>query len=333
MRRDSIHFTSLFAAYRNSLHRVRSFIVLQLSAWSTNMDSFLEALNTFLISFLHPVLGHSNSITWSKELSSVWWAWIQVWITALRAEARSSIGPWASGRVLLYAIWNSSLVVSKFINFDLLLDTNLKWALTSRLSRQVKLNLLWTCSLRHARFMWQRLARMRLMGSHVCFSTIANHVMIYRAFHLTNRASARLKSRETDATISVIFVSSASAVGSMTNTVMVHAVKMRDIVATWLCVVTFVRSASVHLLEVFEVDFVVFQDAVVVYSCAWLLLVKLVLEDANLICECLKLLVERRVLDWIRCRCLVIVLVAFFTHRVTTWVFLQLPLLSLGLLL
>ena len=136
---------------------------------------------------------------------------------------------------------------------------------------------------------------------------------------MPNRASPGLQCREADAGIFGQVVSSAPITWNVCNAVVVrHAVEVRDVVAAGLSQVALVLPAAVHLLEVLEIDLVVFQDAVVVYSCAWLLLVKLVLENANLICECLKLLVERRVLDWIRCRCLVIVLVAFFTHRVTT---------------
>ena len=75
--------------------------------------------------------------------------------------------------------------------------------------------------------------------------------------------------------------------------------------------------AAIHLLEVFEVDLIVFQDAVVIYSTARFLLIELVFENADLVCKSLQLLVEGRVLDWIRWRCLVVIIDALFAHLVT----------------
>ena len=75
--------------------------------------------------------------------------------------------------------------------------------------------------------------------------------------------------------------------------------------------------AAIHLLEVFEVDLIVFQDAVVIYSTARFLLIELVFENADLVCKSLQLLVEGRVLDRIRWRCLVVIVDALFAHLVT----------------
>ena len=135
---------------------------------------------------------------------------------------------------------------------------------------------------------------------------------------MPNRASPRLQCREGDAGIFGQVISSAPITWNVCNAVVVrHAVEVRDVVAARLSQVALVLPAAVHLFEVLEIDLVVFQDAVVVYSTARLLLVKLVLENADLVGEGLQLLVEGGVLDGVRRRCLVLVIDALFAHGVT----------------
>ena len=71
-----------------------------------------------------------------------------------------------------------------------------------------------------------------------------------------------------------------------------HAIKVRGVVTSRLSEMPFVLSAAIHLLEILEIDFVILQDAVVVDSTARLLLVELVFENANLVRQCLQLLIE-----------------------------------------
>lgn len=71
-----------------------------------------------------------------------------------------------------------------------------------------------------------------------------------------------------------------------------HAIEVRGVVTSGLSEMPFVLSAAIHLLEILEIDFVILQDAVVVDSTARLLLVELVFENANLVRQCLQLLIE-----------------------------------------
>ena len=110
---------------------------------------------------------------------------------------------------------------------------------------------------------------------------------------MANRPSARLKSWETDTSILWHIVSPSSiVVRNMPYAVMMHAIEVRRVVTPGLGEMSFVLSAAIHLLEILEIDFVILQDAIVVDSTARLLLVELVFENANLVRQCLQLLVE-----------------------------------------
>ena len=109
---------------------------------------------------------------------------------------------------------------------------------------------------------------------------------------MANRTSTRLKCWETGTSIFWHIVSPAPIVRNVPDAVVMHAIEVRRVVTPGLSEMSFVLSASIHLLEILEIDFVILQDAVVVDSTARLLLVELVFENANLVRQCLQLRVE-----------------------------------------
>ena len=111
---------------------------------------------------------------------------------------------------------------------------------------------------------------------------------------MANRTSTRLKSWETDTCIlrRIVSPTSTIVVRNVPDAMVVHAIEVRGVVTSGLSEMPFVLSAAIHLLEILEIDFVILQDAVVVDSTARLLLVELVFENANLVRQCLQLLIE-----------------------------------------
>lgn len=169
------------------------------------MDTLHKSVHSIIGSVLHSLLRHTKTVARCYELSLIWWRCrLQVWISTLWATTSTSCAVSASSSAALSLVdtfRDSALVVSQPIDFNLLLHTDLKRALTAWLCGQIKLHLLGATSLWHAMLWCNRLTWMRLMGPNAVFTTITDHVVVYWAFHLPDCDTSGLKCWEADVLI------------------------------------------------------------------------------------------------------------------------------------